>query len=278
MQAERHIFSRSGLRVPRILYGTAWKKAQTARWVREALDAGFNGIDTACQPKHYDEAGVGTGLRASHRARSELYLQTKFTPLTGQDPARLPYDADAPIADQVRQSFAQSLLNLGSNYLDCLLLHSPLQDPRQMRACWQALEALADSGQVGQLGLSNCYELETLRRLDREAHIKPAVLQNRFYAATGYDSEIRAYCRGEGIVYQSFWTLSANPQLLAAPAIKHLAQSLHRTPAQVLFRYLMQQDVVPLTGTTSLEHMQQSLAVFDFSVTEEEAGAIAALL
>lgn len=278
MQAERHLLSRSGLRVPRILYGTAWKKAQTARWVREALDAGFNGIDTACQPKHYDEAGVGTGLRASRRARSELYLQTKFTPLTGQDPARLPYDATASIAEQVRQSFAQSLHNLGSNYLDCLLLHSPMQDPHQMRACWQALEALADSGQVGQLGLSNCYELEALQRLDREAHIKPAVLQNRFYAATGYDSEIRAYCRGEGIVYQSFWTLSANPQLLDAPAIKHLAQSLQRTPAQVLFRYLMQQDVVPLTGTTSLEHMQQSLAAFDFSLTEEEAGAITALL
>ena len=246
--------------------------------MREALDAGFDGIDTACQPRHYDEAGVGTGLRASRRARGELYLQTKFTPLAGQDPARLPYDAGASIAQQVRQSFAQSLHNLGSPYLDCLLLHSPLQDQRQMRECWQALEALADSGQVSQLGISNCYEPDALRRLDRAARIKPAVVQNRFYAATGYDSEIRAYCRGEGIVYQSFWTLSANPQLLADPAVTGPARSLDRTPAQILFRYLLQQDVVPLTGTTSLPHMQQSLAIFDFALTDAEAGAITALL
>lgn len=278
MQAESHILTRSGLRVPRILYGTAWKKAQTARWVREALDAGFNGVDTACQPKHYDEAGVGTGLRASRRARSELYLQTKFTPLAGQDPARLPYDAGTSVAQQVQQSFAQSLHNLDSTYLDCLLLHSPLQDHRQMRECWHALETLADSGQVGHLGISNCYEPEALRRLDREAHIKPAVVQNRFYAATGYDSEIRAYCRGEGIVYQSFWTLSANPQLLADQAVTGPAHALGRTPAQILFRYLLQQDVVPLTGTTSLSHMQQSLAVFDFALTDEETSAITALL
>jgi diketogulonate reductase-like aldo/keto reductase len=98
-------------RMPGILYGTAWKTAQTAAWVSTAIQCGFRGIDTACQPKHYDEAGVGTGLQASLNdglTRSDLFLQTKFTPVSGQDPARIPYDARAPIARQVTQSCSVS--------------------------------------------------------------------------------------------------------------------------------------------------------------------------
>ena len=77
---------------PGIIYGTAWKKADTARLVRTAIQRGFRGIDTACQPKHYDEAGVGAGVALCLDAalvRADLYLQTKFTPVSGQDPASI---------------------------------------------------------------------------------------------------------------------------------------------------------------------------------------------
>lgn len=269
------------MRLPGILYGTAWKKGATAELVSAALRAGFRGLDTACQPKHYDEAGVGAGIASCAElglTRSSLYLQTKFTPPSGQDPRRIPYDLTAPLRQQILESCARSLEHLRSDYLDCLILHSPLASGAQTLEAWHALEALVDQGAVKTLGLSNCYALDQLSQLHGAARIKPVVLQNRFYRDSGYDRELRAYCRSHQIVYQSFWTLTANPQLLAHPTIVNAAAQYRRTTAQVLFRYLTQRDVVPLTGTRSPQHMREDLAIFEFELTTEELESIDRLL
>ncbi len=267
--------------IPGILYGTAWKKGDTQRLVQTAIAQGFRGIDTACQPRHYDEAGVGAGIAASlgrTLSRADLYLQTKFTPVAGHDPARIPYDAQAPLAEQIAQSCAVSLDNLKTDYLDCLILHSPLATEPQTLVAWRALESLVDSGRVRQLGLSNCYHLEQLQALCRAARIPPAVLQNRFYPDTGYDRYIRAFCSSARIVYQSFWTLTANPHLLGHAVIRSLASRYLRTPAQILFRYLSQSGVVPLVGTRSEAHMQEDLAIFHFALTDSDRRAIDQIL
>jgi len=266
--------------MPKILYGTAWKKSATAHLVATAIRQGFRGIDTACQPKHYEEPGVGTGVAASlgaNLSRADLYLQTKFTGLSGQDPERIPYDSRAPIAQQVAQSCALSLHNLRTDYIDCLVLHSPLPSTKQTHEAWAAMEALVDSGKVGQLGISNCYQLLQLEALYDGARIKPAVIQNRFYADTQYDRNIRAYCRRRHILYQSFWTLTANPKLLAGPAIAALSEKYERTAPQILFRYLTQIGVAPLTGTSSEAHMREDLAIFDFQLTAAEIDQLTAL-
>lgn len=265
---------------PRIIYGTAWKKAETAALVELALRQGFRGIDTACQPKHYHEAGVGDGVAAclsEQLTRADLYLQTKFTPISGQDPARVPYDPNATLSEQVLQSFAVSLQNLQTTYVDCLVLHSPLSNARQTQEVWQAMESLVASGSVRQIGISNCYALKPLQALHRSAQIKPRVVQNRFYDRTGYDREIRAFCQSNQITYQSFWTLTANPHVLAHPAITSLASKYARTPAQIFFRYLTQIDVVPLTGTRSEAHMREDLAIFEFELANLERAALDAL-
>ena len=281
------ITSHAGVRMPRILYGTAWKKEDTASLVQAAIRTGFRGIDTACQPKHYDEPGVGEGIASSlssDRAstgtlsREELYLQTKFTSLSGQDPARIPYHPQAPLPEQVRQSCAVSLRNLQTDYLDGLVLHSPLSSASQTLEVWQAMEALVDARSVRQLGISNCYRLDQLEALCDSARIRPAVVQNRFYADTGYDREIRAFCRQQRIIYQSFWTLTANPHLLAHRTVGDLASKYRRTPAQILFRYLTQTQVVPLTGTRSRTHMREDLCIFEFELADFECTAIDALL
>jgi len=267
--------------VPGILYGTAWKKADTGPLVTLAIEHGFRGIDTACQPKHYDEAGVGAGVAACLGAglkRADLYLQTKFTPVSGQDPRTVPYDAGAPLSEQVAQSFAASLRNLRTDYLDCLVLHSPLATREQTQVVWRAIEGLVDAGGVRRPGLSNCYSLEELDALYRNARIKPSVLQNRFHADTGYDHEIRAFCRDHGIIYQSFWTLTANARVLSSAQVRKLASRYGRTPAQVLFRYLTQSDVVPLTGTASAAHMREDLSIFDFELTAVDRDSIRVLL
>jgi diketogulonate reductase-like aldo/keto reductase len=283
---ENFVISIAGVRVPWILYGTAWKKSDTEKLVRTAIRLGFRGIDTACQPKHYHEPGVGAGVAACLRGeptcngnltREDLYLQTKFTALSAQDPARIPYDPKVPLPDQVRQSLAVSLRNLQTDYLDGLLLHSPLPSARQTLEVWQAMESLVDVRRVRQLGISNCYRLEQLETLYDSARIKPAVVQNRFHADSGYDCEIRAFCREHRLIYQSFWTLTANPHLLAHRAVTSLASKHQRTPAQILFRYLTQIEVVPLTGTRTETHMREDLDIFEFELSQLERKAMDAL-
>jgi diketogulonate reductase-like aldo/keto reductase len=277
----RRIVSAAGVAMPRLVYGTAWKKERTAALVEEALRAGFRGVDTACQPKHYHEPGAGEGLAAllaEGLARSEVYLQTKFTPLPGQDPENVPYDPQAAIGRQVRQSFEASLRNLRVDRLDGLVLHSPYAEDKDTLEAWAAMEGVCAEGGARQLGISNIYERSRLEMLCRNARIAPAVVQNRFYAKTGYDRELRAFCRERGILYQSFWTLTANPEILAHPRVKALAAQYERSAAEVFFRYLTQRDIVCLIGSTSQEHMRQDLSIFDFSLGAEECEELDALL
>ena len=275
------VTSAAGVRMPRIIYGTAWKKDDTERLVTMALQEGFRGIDTACQPRHYNEPGVGAGIAAAlgpRLQRADLYLQTKFTSASGQDPARIPYDPSAPLPEQVLQSFAASLANLRTDYLDALVLHSPLATGRETLEAWRVMESLVERGSVRQLGISNCYRLEQLQALHRAARVKPAVLQNRFYAETGYDMELRAFCAREHVIYQSFWTLTANKQILDSPAMSAIASAHACRPPQILFRYLVESGVVPLTGTRSRTHMHEDLQIFQFELSAEERGTIDALL
>lgn len=266
---------------PAILYGTAWKRERTAALVERALTLGFRGVDTACQPKHYDEAGVGRGVAAAlgrGLERAELYLQTKFTPIGGQDPRRVPYDAKARVTVQIEQSCRLSLENLGTPYLDALLLHSPISPFDRMREAWQAFEAQVDAGVVRVLGISNCYDPHLLATLWQAARIKPTIVQNRFYKETGYDRTIRDFCRQHGVRYQSFWTLSANPHLLAHRELQALAARYGATPEQILFRYLTQVGVTPLSGTTSELHMRQDVAIFELTLSDAELDRVTALL
>jgi diketogulonate reductase-like aldo/keto reductase len=281
MNHNNFLTSACGVRMPRIIYGTAWKKDRTAALVEQAIGLGFRGIDTACQPKHYNEAGVGDGVAAClHRGldRAELYLQSKFTSLNGQDPARVPYDAEASLSEQVAQSFQTSLKNLQTTYLDCLVLHSPLANQAQTLEVWRAMEQIFHSGRAKQLGISNCYDPQQFELLYRNAGVKPAVIQNRFHAETRHDRTIRDFCRQHRIIYQSFWTLTANPTVLAHATLQTLAAKYRRSPAQVFFRYLSQIDIIPLTGTTSESHMREDLAIFDFELTAAECDAVETLL
>lgn len=267
--------------MPPLLYGTAWKKERTSALVELALKLGFRGIDTACQPKHYDEAGVGAGIAAClgrGLTRESLYLQTKFTPVSGQDPERVPYAKAADLPTQIRQSCEVSLENLRTSYLDCLLLHSPLPTPARTLEAWSVLEDLVQSGLCASIGVSNCYTPELFRTLCEKTQLKPSVLQNRFYAKTGYDVELRALCSTYGVRYQSFWTLTANPHALADGRLRAIADRHALSPEQALFRALMHEGIVPLTGTCSRDHMLADLDVTRTELAPHEVQTIFAAL
>jgi diketogulonate reductase-like aldo/keto reductase len=279
---ERRIVSAFGVAMPRLLYGSAWKKERTAELVELALHSGFRGVDTACQPRHYFEAGVGEALSGvfgkGAAARSEIYVQTKFTPFAGQDPNNVPYDPRASLTQQVLQSFEASLRNLRIAYVDGLVLHSPYPDDKDTIEVWRAMESLYDQGLVRQLGVSNCYELTRLKALCRTARIRPATIQNRFHAKSGYDREIRAFCDEGGIIYQSFWTLTANAEILKSPEMADLAAKYGRSPAQMFFRYLTQSRMVCLIGASSQAHMAQDVSIFEFRLDAAACASLDALL
>jgi diketogulonate reductase-like aldo/keto reductase len=266
-----------GAPMPKLLYGTAWKKERTQALVELAVRSGFRGIDTACQPRHYFEPGVGEALQrlaAEGIARETLYVQTKFTPAEGQDPDNIPYDPSTPLARQVEHSFAVSLANLRTDYVDAYILHTPLFPFASLLEVWRAMEGIALAGGALRLGISNCYELRTLERLYGEAEIKPAVLQNRFYADTDYDVALRGFCDANGIVYESFWSLTANPHLLGSEAVIRAAMARGVETPQILYAYLMAKGIVPLDGTTSEAHMKADLAVESIALKPEEVSAI----
>jgi len=261
------------------MYGTAWKEERSLALTRLALQAGFRGIDTANQRKHYFEAGVGAALKDALRsgevARPELFLQSKFTFLGGQDD-RLPYDRAAPIERQVAQSFESTLRNLGTDYLDSYVLHGP-SSRRGLEAAdwqaWRAMEALTNAGKVRFLGISNV-SLEQLQALSARAAVQPKFVQNRCYAKSGWDRALRAVCNAQGSVYQGFSLLTANRAELAGSDAQRIAQRLGRPIAQIVFRFCQLIGILPLTGTSQFEHMQLDLAASELELSATDVSAL----
>jgi diketogulonate reductase-like aldo/keto reductase len=263
--------SARGLSLPALIYGTAWKEERTRELTALALSAGFVAIDTANQRRHYVEAAVGEAV-AAHLAtgavtRAGLFLQTKFTYTRGQD-HRLPYDPAAPLAAQVAQSFASSLEHLGTSYLDAYLLHGPYGGQgivAQDWEVWRAMEALAGDGKARLLGVSNV-DATQLAALHKGAEIKPAFVQNRCYARTGWDRQVREICRAHGILYQGFSLLTANRRELGTPEVSRLVARTRRTLPEVVFAFARHNGIIPLTGTSQWAHMRQDLDSLGFEL------------
>ncbi|MBL7669728.1 MAG: aldo/keto reductase [Bdellovibrionaceae bacterium] len=262
---------------PKILYGTAWKEDATQKCVGEALAAGFRGIDTANQRKHYHEAGVGEAVKAAGIPRSELFLQTKFTFQRGQD-HRLPYDPKASISNQVKQSFESSLEHLNSEYIDSLVLHGPsVFNGTDLTAddweAWKAMEELQREGKARVLGVSNV-NLSQLRDLYENSKIKPSFAQIRCYAKNSWDSEIRNFCLTKDIVYQGFSLLTANAAALNGPQMRSIADKYDSSVAQVIFAFARQIGMLPLTGTTDSVHMKQDLESLSLVLEQADMNTI----
>jgi diketogulonate reductase-like aldo/keto reductase len=260
--------------IPSFMYGTAWKKEATAQLVQLAVASGFTAIDTANQLIHYQEALVGEALQTLEKKgikRDTLFLQTKFTPAGGQG-GRTPYDASADLTTQVRQSFDSSLAHLHTDYVDSYVLHAPFSRRGLGEADWEvwaAMTELYESGKTKMIGISNVTAAQ-LTQLCERASVKPMVVQNRCYAALAWDKEIRKICQTHGIIYQGFSLLTANTDFLFDPEIRTIAKRLGAGPAQIIFRFAMQIGMLPLTGTTSEQHMKEDLQAEQFTLSAEE--------
>ena len=260
--------------VPSFMYGTAWKKEDTARCVLLAVESGFRAIDTANQLIHYQEALVGEALKSLDQQgvkRNTLFLQTKFTPAGGQD-HRTPYDPGADLTTQVKQSFASSLTHLATDYIDSYVLHAPFSRRGLGEADWEvwsAMEALYQSGKTKMIGVSNIAAGQ-LTELCQRANHKPMVVQNRCFAALAWDKQIREICRAHDIIYQGFSLLTANREVLVDPQVQRIARRLGATSAQIIFRVAMQIGMLPLTGTTGQQHMREDLEAERLTLSDDD--------
>jgi diketogulonate reductase-like aldo/keto reductase len=268
--------------VPDFLYGTAWKEDSTARLTELAVRMGFRAIDTANQRRHYFEAAVGQGLAEAYSSglvtRDGLFLQTKYTYQEGQD-ERLPYDPAASLSRQVAQSLASSLEHLGTDHVDSFLLHGPASRhgwTDEDAEVWEAMVRERDAGRTRMLGVSNVL-LTHLEQMEEVHDELPAFVQNRCYARLGWDREIRLFCRERNIVYQGFSLLTANMHVLGHPAVTALAQQENVTPAQIIFAFARAAGMLPLTGTTSADHMTQDLASREITLPPDAVSEIESL-
>ncbi|KAI4862915.1 Aldo/keto reductase [Hypoxylon rubiginosum] len=255
--------------MPKLLYGTAWKKDATADLVFLALKAGFRGIDTAAQPRHYKEPLVGAAVKLAISSgivkRGDLFIQTKFTSVHGQDIDNLPYDPNDLLEEQVHASVASSLQSFryaGSDepYIDSLVLHSPMDTVADTVKVWKTLETYVPQ-KIRQLGISNT-PLQVVDYLctSPDIAVRPAVVQNRFYPTTDWEVDLRAYCREKGITFQAFWTLSANPQLLRSEPVQELAAHAIVEPPIALYALVLGLEGTSiLDGTTNETHMKDDL-------------------
>ncbi|WP_454064036.1 aldo/keto reductase family protein [Candidatus Nitrospira salsa] len=264
--------------VPSFMYGTAWKKDATAQLVQLAVTSGFKAIDTANQIIHYQEALVGEALLALAEQgvqRETLFLQTKFTPVGGQD-HRTPYDVSTDITTQVTQSFQSSLEHLHTEYVDSYVLHGPYSRGglgAEDWEVWAALQNIYQSGKARIIGVSNV-NAGQLRLLCEKAENKPMIVQNRCYAVLGWDKEVREICEAHKIIYQGFSLLTANQDIWADPQLRTIAERLGTGPAQVIFRFAQQIGMLPLTGTTNQQHMKEDLDIERFELSTEEVQSI----
>jgi diketogulonate reductase-like aldo/keto reductase len=160
--------------------------------------------------------------------------------------------------------------------IDSNQFHGPTQPARLAAAdrdAMRANETHHQSGRARLLGVSNV-SLEQLQRLCQDARVQPRFVQNRCYAARGWDRRVREFCAAHGLVYQAFSLLTANREALARPELARIAERHGRSIIQIVFRFALDVGMMPLTGTTDAEHMQADLEVFDIHLKVEEVEQI----
>ena len=168
----------------------------------------------------------------------------------------MPYDPTQSLEQQIHASVAYSLQNLRqddlgngakASYIDCFLLHSPLDGIDQTLEAWTVLQGICNTS------------LPVLKILYDYADIKPSVVQNRFYSETKYDISIREFCRHRAIRYQAYWTLTGNASLLGSPIITEISNESGVAAAIALYCLIQNEDITVLNGTSSIERMSEDM-------------------
>jgi len=249
-----------GRSAPRLGFGTWQIDQQVAAGVVEtALQTGYRSIDTAAI--YGNEKEVGEGLRQSGVAREDIFVATKLW-------------NDRHGYDTAREAFNESLDKLGLDYVDLYLIHWPVpKDDRYVEA-WETLIQLRDEGRAKSIGVCN-FNVNHLQRLLDETGVLPVVNQIELHPRF-QQAELREF-HGEHDIVTEAWSPLGRGRLWENPTLVNIAGKHGRTVAQVLLRWHLQLDNMVIPKTITPSRMLENLNCFDFSLSEEDMAAIAAL-
>ncbi|KAJ6034246.1 hypothetical protein N7499_001455 [Penicillium canescens] len=254
--------------IPVFIYGTAWKKIAAQIWstLRSRLDSGL----WTLQPNPVITKNISSVMAFAELSPMGSSTGKTYIPVSAQDVGNMPYDPSATVTEQVHASIKSSLHNLRSAddpssadeaYIDTVVIHSPLPTLAQTLEAWQALETYVPH-RIRNLGISNC-TMPMLRELCNSSMttVKPSVVQNRFYEDTLFDVPMRAFCRDNQVIYQGFWTLTANPDLVRSLPVQQLARHVDITPAAAFYALIIGLgNLTVLNGTKDELRMKEDLA------------------
>ena len=251
-----------GADMPRLGLGTSpMNTSDTERVVADALAAGYRLIDTA--EAYGNERGVAAGLRDSGVPRAEVFVTSKFQKRWHG-------------VDLVREAVGGNLDRLGLDYLDLLLVHWP--NPQQDRYvdAWRGMAKLLDDGLVRSIGTSN-FKPAHLQRLLDETGVVPDVNQIQLNPlVTRVDA--RSFHEQHGIVTESWSPLGGGgADVLREPLVEELAGKYSVTAGQVVLRWHLQLDLVPIPKSSDPERLRHNLDVFSFALDDADVDALSAL-
>lgn len=231
--------------------------------VKHAIISGYRHIDTA-QTYHNEEKvgqGIKEGLEAAGLNREDLFITTK---LWMTDYGR----------ENVQSAYEASLKRLGLDYVDLYLIHWPGQDKDLITETWKAMENLYNEGKIKNIGVSN-FHVHHLEELLQEASIKPVINQIECHPYLT-QKELRAYLEAQKIVAQS-WSPLMNGQILEDEVVKEIANELGKTPAQVIIRWNIDENIVVIPKSVTPSRIEENLNVFDFELSEDKLSRLNAL-
>ncbi|BBX17910.1 oxidoreductase [Mycolicibacterium duvalii] len=251
-----------GARIPQLGFGVYQiPPEETAAAVRTALDIGYRHIDTA--EMYQNEKGVGEGIRAAGVDRSEVFITSKLN-----NGFHRPDDA--------RRAFDKTLQELGFDHVDLFLIHWPLPTlyDGDFVSTWKTLEEFKKDGRARSIGVSN-FQVAHLQRLADETGTVPAVNQIEVHPYFLND-EVRAYGQEHGIATEA-WSPIAQGKVLDDPAITRIAESVGKTPAQVVLRWHIQRGDIVFPKSVTEQRIRDNFALFDFELSDADFDAVSAL-
>jgi 2,5-diketo-D-gluconate reductase A len=231
---------------------------QTEQTVTDALAAGYRSLDTAAA--YNNEEAVGRAIAASGIPRDELFVTTK---LWVQDPGE----------DNTKRAFEASLRRLGLDHVDLYLIHQPYGD---YYSEWRAMQEIYRQGLARAVGVANFYPDRLVDLIDHN-EITPAVNQvecHPFFQRAA-DQELM---RERGVQIESWGPFAeGRNNLFTNPTLSEIGAAHGKSVAQVVLRWLIQRNVVVIPKSVRPERMRENVDVFDFELTDDELGRIAAM-